>query len=203
MRWEANLWIAKRKSVNGILEQTENEKRRSGGVIVGTDEQLGLDLGVPVEQTEWGKWIDPDRRAAQVRKFLDHAGLQRIPSKPWPKGSPDVKRLDTIVAELFPDMTTAMAAENAHMADAFICFLGECYIKFAAAQWYDFEWRGREHSFYDHVNPALRFGDDFEDGDTAWSFMESVTAHSKWGDGFSLMADELREEYARREPTVT
>lgn len=165
---------------------------------MGNDEQLGLDF--EVEPTEWGKWVDPDRRAAQVRKFLDYAGLQHIPSKPWPEGSAEVKRLDALVTELFPDMATAMKPENADMADAFICFLGECYITFAGAQWYDFEYRGREHSFYDHVNPALRFGDNTE---TAWGFMESVAAHSEYGDGFSLLADELRDEYTSHNPAAT
>lgn len=49
---------------------------------MGNNDQLGLDFDV--EQTEWGKWVDPDRRSAQVRKFLDYAGFQHIPSKPWP-----------------------------------------------------------------------------------------------------------------------
>src|SRR6478735_3298262 len=92
----------------------------SGGIIVGSDEQLGLDLGVPVEQTEWGKWVDPHRRKEQVRRFLDRAGLRTIPAKAWPEGAPELTQLDGVVAELFPDLATAMAPENADMADAFI-----------------------------------------------------------------------------------
>ena len=163
---------------------------------MGNDGQLGLDF--EVEQTEWGKWVDPDRRAAQVRKFMDHAGLQRIPVTPWPADSPDLKRLDAVVTQLFPDMATAMKPENADIADAFICFIGECYFKFAQAHWFDHDWRGREHSFYDHVNPALRWcGDDGEEVVTAWGLMESVAFHYEYGDGFSLLADEMREEYER------
>src|SRR5690606_8122887 len=80
-----------------------------GGAVESND-QLGLDFDV--EQTAWGRWVDPDRRAAQVRKFLDRAGLEDIPPAPWPEGSPEVKRLDSLLAELFPDMSTAMASEN-------------------------------------------------------------------------------------------
>ncbi|WP_328406751.1 hypothetical protein [Nocardia sp. NBC_00403] len=159
------------------------------------DEQMTMDLGVPVEQTAWGKWIDPDRRKAQVQKFMDHAGISRFPSEPWPEGSVEVKRLDSIVVELFPDMTTAMAPENADMADAFICFLGECFIRFAGAHWEDYEWFGRDHSFYDHVNPLLEYGFDAE-GDTAYGLMELMIDDydpDDGGDMFSGMAEMLRE----------
>ncbi|WP_433599380.1 hypothetical protein ACQPXH_27555 [Nocardia sp. CA-135953] len=173
---------------------------------MGNNEQLGLDF--EVEQTEWGKWVDPDRRAAQAHKFMDYAGLKGIPSKPWPEASPEVKRLDTVVAELFPNMATAMATENADMADAFICFVGECYVKFARAQWFDFQRGGRERSFYDHVNPALRwwFDDDDKDNEemfTAWSLMDVITLASKFEEGFSSVASELRDSYARHARNIT
>ncbi|WP_024804065.1 hypothetical protein [Nocardia sp. BMG51109] len=167
---------------------------------MGDDEQLGMDLGVPVEQTEWGKWFDPDRRAAQVRKFLDYAGLRAIPSEPWPEGAQELTKLDAVVSELFPDMATAMKPENADMADAFICFLGECFIKYAGAHWEDYEWFGREHSFYDHVNPMLEYGFD-TDGDTAYGLMKLMIEDYDPTEGgmFSGMAEMMREfadEYA-------
>ena len=166
---------------------------------MGTGEQLGLDI--KVDQTEWGKWFDPDRRAAQVRKFLDYAGLKGIPSKPWPEGSPEVERLDPVVAELFPDMVTAMAPENADMADAFICFIGECFIKFAGAKWIEFEWYGREKSFYDHINPALLMDTYDEDVDTVWWLMDSmIDYHPEVYYGmFSYMAKAIREYAADHE----
>ncbi|MEV0295634.1 hypothetical protein [Nocardia sp. NPDC050710] len=175
---------------------------------MGTDDQLSMDLGVEVEQTAWGKWVDPDRRAAQVRKFLDYAGLQGIPSKPWPEGSPDVKRLDPVIAKLFPDMDTAMASENEDMADAFICFVGECFVRFVGAEWFDYEWLGRENSFYDDVNPAVRC--DTYDGDemTMWSLMEDIITYDPDGyiGMFSYLAAALRDyaadhEEKRREET--
>ena len=169
---------------------------------MGTDEQLGLDF--EVQRTDWGKWVDPERRAAQARKFMDRAGIARIPDEPWPTNSPEVRRLDGLVTELFPDMETAMNPENADTADSFICFVGECYIKFVRAQWFDFEWRGRNHSFYDSVNPALRWlEDDTQEEATAWELMEGVADHAEYGDGFSLLADEMREEYARISNSAT
>ncbi|WP_405176962.1 hypothetical protein OG225_21125 [Nocardia sp. NBC_01377] len=158
-----------------------------------TDEQL--DLGFEVEQTAWGKWVDTDRRTAQVRRFMEHVGLQQLPVQPWPEDSPEVKRLDPVVADLFPDMATAMAPENADIADAFICFMGECFIRYAGAEWIEFEWFGREHSFYDQVNPALRFDTDDEDEDTVWGLMARLVDYDpETHNGmFSKLAAYIRE----------
>ncbi|MEU2033271.1 hypothetical protein [Nocardia amamiensis] len=162
---------------------------------MGNDEQLIMDLGVPVEQTEWGKWVDPARRKAQARKFMDYAGIREIPSEPWPEDSAEVKRLNPIVAELFPDMATAMAPENADMADAFICFIGECFIEFAGAEWIEYEWPGREYTFYEGINPALRFDTDDEDEITAWYLVDSMIGYNPEDhEGmFSDMAAAIRE----------
>ncbi|MFE7796129.1 hypothetical protein [Nocardia sp. NPDC057440] len=161
------------------------------------DEQMTMDLGVPVEQTAWGKWVDPNRRKAQAQKFMDHTGISRFPSEPWPEGSAEVKRLDPIVAELFPDMATAMSPENTDMVDAFICFIGECFIRFAGAEWIEYKWFGREKSFYDHVNPALRFDTLDEDERTVWGLMRGVIEfHPGDHDGMFSKAAAIFREYA-------
>ncbi|MEU2176342.1 hypothetical protein ABZ552_19125 [Nocardia sp. NPDC019219] len=168
---------------------------------MGNDEQLTMDLGVPVEQTEWGKWVDPERRKAQAQKFMDYAGIREIPSEPWPEDSAEVKRLNPIVADLFPDMATAMAPENADMADAFICFIGECYIKFAGARWIEWESSDDECTFYDSLNPALECDTYDEDEISAWALMNDMINHSSDAyDGmFSYAAAALREYAADHE----
>ncbi|QIS08204.1 hypothetical protein [Nocardia arthritidis] len=161
---------------------------------MGNDEQLSMDLGV--EQTEWGKWVDPQRREAQARKFMEYAGIEGIPAEPWPEDSPEVKRLNPIVAELFPDrVTAATATDTADMVDAFICFIGECFIKFAGAEWVEYKWFGREHSFYEHVNPALLFDTYDEDLEVIWGLIGSmIEYHPEEHDGmFSKMASIIRE----------
>ncbi|WP_054816758.1 hypothetical protein [Nocardia arizonensis] len=160
---------------------------------MGNDEQLNLDFHV--EQTAWGKWVDPERRAAQARKFMEYAGLQQLPAQPWPEGSPEVKRIDPLVAALFPDMATAMAPENADKVDAFICFMGECFIKYAGAKWFDEEWFGREFTFYDKVTPALLIDDHDEDVETAWGLMRRMIEHDPevYSGMYSYFAAALRE----------
>jgi len=164
---------------------------------VGADEQLGLDF--EVQRTDWGNWVDPERRTVQARKFMARAAIARIPATPWPAGSPEGHRLDVLIAELFPDIETAKKPENVDTVDEFICFVGECYTKFARAEWFEYRWRGRDHSFYDNVNPGLRWfrDDDTEEGFTVWELMHIVVDHSEDGDGFSLLADEMREEHDR------
>jgi hypothetical protein len=177
------------------LGDTQGYRLSEGNVMGQGDDQLSMDLGVPVEQTAWGKWVDPDRRKAQARKFMEHVGISRIPSKPWPEDAAEVKRLDPIVAELFPDMATAMAPENADIADAFVCFIGECFIRFAGADWVDYEWFGREYSLYDHVNPALLCDTHDEDEIVAWRLVKDIINYNP-GDHagmFSYLAAALRE----------
>ncbi|MBF6193493.1 hypothetical protein [Nocardia implantans] len=161
------------------------------------DDQLSMDLGVPVEQTAWGKWVDPDRRKAQARKFMDYAGIREIPSEPWPENSAEVKRLDPIVAELFPTRAAAAASpDGADMVDAFVCFIGDCFERFAGARFIEEEWFGREYSFYDDVNPALKMdtGDE-EDVETVWGLIGRMIEYSpeEYGGMFSKMADAIRE----------
>ncbi|MFI6043834.1 hypothetical protein ACIA8C_19555 [Nocardia sp. NPDC051321] len=157
------------------------------------DEQLTMDLGV--ERTEWGKWVAPERRAAQVRKFMDYVGIREIPSEPWPEGSVEVKRLDPVIAELFPNMTTAMASENSDMTDAFVCFAGECFIQFAGAHWFDCDWFGSECSFYADINPALECDTVDEDEIVIWRLLDDmIDYHPEDHDGmFSYFAAAVRE----------
>lgn len=152
-----------------------------------------MDLGV--ERTEWGKWVAPERREAQTQKFMDHAGIREIPSEPWPEDSAEVKRLDPIVAELFPDMTTAMTPENVDMADAFICFMGECYIRFVGARWIEWEWVDGEDTLYHNVNPALECDTEDEDEISAWALMNDMINYSRdsYAGMFSYAAAALRD----------
>ncbi|WP_280502638.1 hypothetical protein [Nocardia farcinica] len=162
---------------------------------MGNDEQLVMDLGVPVERTAWGKWVDPERHRSQMQTFMEYAGLQRLPPEPWPEDSEEVRRLNSIVAGLFPELNTAMSPERADISDAFICFVGACFIEFAGAEWVDYEWFGGQNSFYDHVNPALRFDTPDEDEFTIWGLMDDMIDYNREDhEGmFSYIAAALRE----------
>lgn len=164
-------------------------------------DQYGLDLGVEVERTAWGEWVDPARRLAAARRFMRLAEIEDLPESPWAPDSSEARRLNPIVEQLFPDLETAMGPENAEMTDAFICFVGECFIAYAGGQWIDYEWPGRECSFYDAINPALRLDTEDEDELTAWFVMESMIGyHREEHEGmFSEFAAALGEYAADHE----
>ncbi|WP_040829461.1 hypothetical protein [Nocardia jiangxiensis] len=133
---------------------------------MGEDEQLGMDLGVPVERTAWARWVDPDRRGGQLRKFLDRIGLPDLPEQAWEFESAEASRIGEVIAEVFPDIETATAPENADLADQLVCFVGECFVRYAGAQWYDQarysqtrEWTDDLEyvSLYEGIEPAVAF----------------------------------------------
>ncbi|KZM68488.1 hypothetical protein [Nocardia terpenica] len=163
--------------------------------------QIPMDLGVEIDaKTQaWLDWIAPERQEAQVQRFLEYAGLDAIPSEPWPEGAPELAKLSVVVTELFPTMETAMAPENSDTADMFLCFLGECFIKFTGAKWINAPWFGREYSFYDNINPSLEYGVSDTEGNTAYGLMIDIIEY-----GFSDTAEMLREysdRYAKQQNT--
>ncbi|WP_280426389.1 hypothetical protein [Nocardia carnea] len=163
------------------------------------ENQLTMDFGEAIERTHWGKWVDPDRHAAQVQKFLNHAGLQRMPSKLWPENSPDLHQINNVCRGLFPDSDTPYRPENQDMTDTFICFLGACFKKYVDGAWVDHTEYGHDKSFYHGgLNPALRWidYDGDEDECTVFDYIDSMIDHNlKCGDGFIHITDDLRRKY--------
>ena len=157
------------------------------------NEQLPLDI--EIEQTPWGKWVDPQRRAAQVRNFMEYAHLQQIPDQPWSVDAPEVERLDELFADWLPSMDVATSPDNHDLIDALVCFLGECFLKFAGARWVDCEWFGQESSFYDEVNPSVVCDTPDEDEIVMWSLVEDmINYHPEGYNGmFSYFAAALRD----------
>ena len=159
-------------------------------------EQIGFDIDFDEHTQAWLEWVAPEHQAQQAHRFAEYVGLSGIPSEPWPDGAPEIEQLAEVIARLFPDMETAMSRDCVEAADQFICFLGECFIAHAGAQWFEYTYFGREYSFYEEINPALRYGID-EDSDTAWGLVQSAV-----DDGFPVVAEQLRDyagQYERRQ----
>ncbi|MEW1739350.1 hypothetical protein AB0346_25715 [Nocardia beijingensis] len=137
---------------------------------MGNDEQLTIDLGVPVERTEWGKWVDPERRAAQVRKFLDRAGFSALPPEPWDFESDEAVQVSDMIVKMLPDVEAITLPENSDIVDQLVCFIGECFIRYLDARWLDLtdmppgynDCEGA--SIYDDIRPGVAFK--FEDWNT-------------------------------------
>ncbi|NKY86811.1 hypothetical protein [Nocardia veterana] len=160
-------------------------------------EQIGFDIDFDDHTRAWLDWVAPEHRRQQAERFAEYVGLPGIPESPWPEGAPEIDQLSEATARLFPDMETAMSRDRFEAADQFICFLGECFIKFAGAQWFEYTYFGREYSFYEQINPALRYGID-EDSDTAWGLVSTVVEY-----GFPEVAAQMRDYAARYERRQT
>lgn len=106
-----------------------------------------------------------------------------------------MRRLDQVFAEWLPDMATAMKPENHDMIDALVCLMGECFIRFAGAHWIDWQSWDDEHSFYDHVNPAVNCDTPDEDELGMWVIVKDMSKFDpEVDDGmFSYFTSALRE----------
>lgn len=159
------------------------------------DEILTMAPGVEAVETPpgWTAWVSPERHHAQARRFLESVGLADVPACAWAQDSPEVRLLEAYFARVFPDMVTAMWAENAEVADQCICLIGVLFSRFADARWVPYQWFGRDHSFYDDINPMLEYTFT-EEGDTAWFLMSFLVTH-----GFSSIAGLVLEYEERRD----
>ncbi len=160
-------------------------------------DQMGFDIDFDEKTQAWLAWVAPEHRQQKAQRFAEYVGLPGIPAEPWPDGAPEIAQLTEATARLFPDMDTAMSRDSFEAADQFICFLGECFIKFAGAQWFEYTYFGREYSFYEDINPALRYGIN-EESDTAWGLVSAVVEY-----GFPEIAGQLRDYAAKYERRQT
>ena len=87
-----------------------------------------------------------------------------------------------------------MSRDRVEAADQFTRFLGECFIAHAGGLWFDYAFFGRKYSFYEEINPALRYGID-EDSDTAWRLVQTAVEN-----GFPAVAEQLRDYPAQYKP---
>ncbi|WP_067665808.1 DUF6968 family protein [Nocardia miyunensis] len=115
--------------------------------------------------TPWGTWIDPRRRAGQVREFLDHVGWTHLPPQLWDDHSPHVEQIGDLLSAWFPTHASLSDTDNADRADQVVCFLGECLTRYAPGHWFDRRQHNDMHlvymgeksvpSLYDDIEPAI------------------------------------------------
>ncbi len=145
-------------------EYERREQERKMAAAEAFQQFIRTPRNVP-EDTPWGAWVAPHRRAGQVRKFLDHIGWAELPPEPWDDRGQEVDQIGILLAEWFPNRKAMVAPENSERADQVVCFLGECLIRYAGGLWFD----RRQHdemlvfpmgekkvlSLYDGFEPAI------------------------------------------------
>ncbi|MFD4406316.1 hypothetical protein ACFWPH_26505 [Nocardia sp. NPDC058499] len=146
-------WLATDGFVNGNNDS-------SGGLIVESDNQLGFDIDFDDETQAWLDWVAPERMELGIRAFLAEVAPDVPPDSLWWKPPVSTKVLEA-AERLFGDWEGFVALENRYVADGFVRFLGECYVRRAGMTWANRpEWGDL---LYADFGPAVRYGEDIRD----------------------------------------
>ncbi|NKY36730.1 hypothetical protein HGA13_27200 [Nocardia speluncae] len=132
----------------------------SGGLIVESDNQLGFDIDFDDKTQAWLDWVAPERMELGIRAFLAEVAPDVTPDSLWWKPPLSTKVLEA-AEKLFGDWAGFVAPENWYVADGFVRFLGECYVRRSGMTWANRpEWGVL---LYSDFGPAVRYGDDIRD----------------------------------------
>lgn len=123
-------------------------------------EQIGFDIDFDEKTQTWLDWTAPARIQAQVRTFLEETlSLPDLPAEPldwW--AAPLRSRIEEAARAVFPDPDALTAPENRDIADQFVCFLGDMFIRRTGMEWTNIpEWGA---PLYSDIGPCVRFAGD-------------------------------------------
>ncbi|MGK8510390.1 hypothetical protein ACRS5S_20865 [Nocardia asiatica] len=92
------------------------------------EEQIGFDMEFDDKTQAFLDWVAPERMEAGVRAFLAAIVPDISSDSQWWK-PPLSTRIMEAAKKVFGDWAGYIASENRELADGFIRFLGECYIR--------------------------------------------------------------------------
>jgi hypothetical protein len=92
------------------------------------DEQIGFDIEFDDKTQAFLDWVAPERMESGVSAFLATAVSDMSDDSQWWKPPLSTNILEA-AKRLFGDWDGFVAPENRELADGFIRFLGECYIR--------------------------------------------------------------------------
>jgi hypothetical protein len=155
-------------------------------------EQFGFDMEFDDKTQAFLDWVAPERMESGVREFLAATVPDIADDAAWWK-PPLSTRIMEAAKQLFgePGLT---ATQNRELADGFIRFLGECYVRRGGLQWTNRpEWG---QPLYTDFGPAVQ-------GDGTRS-MVSIAEYLSDSDGPRLIEHNISEAVrdARRSRTI-
>lgn len=124
-----------------------------------SDEQIGFDIEFDDKTQAFLEWVKPENMESGIRKFFGETlgGVADYDSDAWWK-QPTSGRVMNAAKERFGDRAGFFSEENREVADQFIRFLGECYVRRAAMEWTNRpDWSG---PLYPDFGPGVKHGDD-------------------------------------------
>lgn len=138
-----------------VLETAIPDRSHEGKAPPVDDDQMGFDIEFDAATEAYLDWVAPERMESGVREFLAVTVPDMPDDEPWWK-PPLSTRIMEAAKQLFgePGLT---ATENRDLADGFVRFLGECYVRRGGLHWTNRpEWGP---PLYTDFGPAVQ-GDD-------------------------------------------
>ncbi|MGY1978358.1 hypothetical protein [Nocardia gipuzkoensis] len=121
------------------------------------DDQIGFDIEFDDNTQAFLDWVAPERMESGVRAFLAATVPDMADDTAWWK-PPLSTRIMEAAQELFGDWAGFVTPKNRELADGFIRFLGECYIRrHGDITWTNSPKRGAP--LYDDFGPAVQVRD--------------------------------------------
>ncbi|MER7453191.1 hypothetical protein ABTW96_23190 [Nocardia beijingensis] len=121
------------------------------------DDQMGFDIEFDAATEAYLDWVAPERMESGVRAFLAATVPDMADDAAWWKPPLSTQVMEA-AKELFGDWDGFIAPENRELADGFVRFLGECYIRRHG----DITWTnsGKSNSpLYPDFGPAVKVRD--------------------------------------------
>ncbi len=125
------------------------------------DEQIGFDIEFDDKTQAFLDWVAPERMESGVRAFLAVTVPDMADEAQWWQ-PPLSRQVMEAAKELFGDWAGFIASENRELADGFIRFLGECYVRGAEIiTWTNRPGERKSAQLYTDIAPTVRIiGDD-------------------------------------------
>ncbi|MGK8520372.1 hypothetical protein ACRS6B_01845 [Nocardia asteroides] len=119
------------------------------------DDQMGFEMEFDDKTKAFLDWVAPERMESKVREFLTVTVPDMADDAPWWM-PPLSTRIMEAAKQLFGE-SGLTATRNRELADGFVRFLGECYVRRGGLQWTNRpEWG---QPLYSDFGPSVR-GDD-------------------------------------------
>ncbi|MGW5139371.1 hypothetical protein ACWEPH_09875 [Nocardia beijingensis] len=125
------------------------------------DEQLGFDIEFDDKTQAFLDWVAPERMESGVRAFLAVTVPDMADEAQWWQ-PPLSRQVMEAAKDLFGDWAGFVSPENRELADGFIRFLGECYVRGAEIiTWTNRPGERKSAQLYADIAPTVRvIGDD-------------------------------------------
>ncbi len=125
------------------------------------DEQIGFDIEFDDKTQAFLDWVAPERMESGVRAFLA-VTVPHMPDEAQWWHPPLSRQVMEAAKDLFGDWAGFVAPENRELADGFIRFLGECYVRGAEIiTWTNRPGERKSAQLYTDIAPTVRvIGDD-------------------------------------------